>query len=89
MLSGHFKILGLLLALAWASGVYAEVYKKIDAQGRVTYSNTPTPGAVKVEIDSSPAVTAPPPSAPVAEDPRKADLKGGEPPCRPSSRSKT
>lgn len=73
MLSGHFKILGLLLALAWASSAQAEVYKKIDAQGRVTYSNTPTPGAVKVEIDSSPAVTAPPASTPVAEDPHKAD----------------
>lgn len=74
MLSTHFKHWGwLLLALAWASGAHAEIYKKIDAQGRVTYSNSPTPGAVKVEIDSSPAVTAPLPSAPVAEDPRKAE----------------
>ena len=73
MTSANFKYLGLLLALTWASGTHAEVYKKIDAQGRVTYSNTPTPGAVKVEIDTSPAVTAPSPSAPVAEDPRKTE----------------
>lgn len=34
-----------------AVNAYAEIYKRVDADGRVTYSNTKTKGAVKLELD--------------------------------------
>jgi hypothetical protein len=33
------------------ANAYAEIYKRVDADGRVTYSNTKTKGAVKLELD--------------------------------------
>ncbi len=30
---------------------YAEIYKRVDADGRVTYSNSKTKGAVRLELD--------------------------------------
>lgn len=46
----------------------AEVYKVIDADGRVTYTNVPTKGAKKLDIDPAPnngATAAPKPNAKV------------------------
>lgn len=41
----------------------AEVYKVIDADGRVTYTNVPTKGAKKLDIDPVPSNGAPAPKA--------------------------
>lgn len=38
-----------------AERAYAEIYKLIDKDGRVTYSNTPMPGATATALDSLPA----------------------------------
>jgi hypothetical protein len=46
------KILVLFALLQFmAVNAYAEIYKRVDADGRVTYSNTKTKGAVKLELD--------------------------------------
>lgn len=34
-----------------AGNAYAEIYKRVDADGRVTYSNVKTKGSVKLELD--------------------------------------
>lgn len=41
----------LLLAFTVSPPVLAEIYKHVDADGRVTYSNVKTKGAVRLEID--------------------------------------
>jgi hypothetical protein len=48
-------------ALLLASAVQAEIYKHVDAQGRVTYSNVPIKGATKLNLE--PLTTVPPPRA--------------------------
>lgn len=40
-----------LLGIALSSGAYAEIYKRIDADGRITYSNIKTKGATRLEFD--------------------------------------
>lgn len=50
-----FHLLGLLLACA-AFPVSAEIYKFVDENGRVTYTNIPKKGATKLDVGgSSPA----------------------------------
>lgn len=39
----------------------ADIYKYVDAQGRVTYSNTPIPGGKKVELEPLNTITLPKP----------------------------
>lgn len=55
----------------------AEIYKLVDKEGRVTYSNTPLPGAKKLEL--APLTTIEAPKAPLAPkpqvDPRVAQLQ--------------
>ena len=41
----------ILLSFIVSSPVFAEIYKHVDADGRVTYSNIKSKGAVKLEID--------------------------------------
>ncbi|HYN55313.1 MAG TPA: DUF4124 domain-containing protein [Methylotenera sp.] len=41
----------LLVTIAFSSNAFAEIYKRIDADGRVTYSNTKTKGATRLDID--------------------------------------
>jgi hypothetical protein len=49
-----------LLILLLSDTAAAEIYKHVDADGRVTYSNIKTKGAVRLEIDSnSGAISAP------------------------------
>lgn len=46
------KILLLLGFLSWhASPAWAEIYKKIDENGHVTYSNVPIKGGVKLNLE--------------------------------------
>lgn len=42
-------ILALSLLLPW--GAWADIYKSVDAQGNVTYSNVPSKGATKLNIE--------------------------------------
>ena len=45
-----------MLMTVEAEPVYAEIYKSIDKDGRITYSNTPMPGAVTTAVlDNPPA----------------------------------
>lgn len=43
-------ILGLLASLA-SLAAYADIYKQVDADGHVTYSNVPIKGAIKLNLD--------------------------------------
>lgn len=40
-----------LLAIAISSNAFAEIYKRVDADGRITYSNIKTKGATRLEFD--------------------------------------
>jgi hypothetical protein len=44
----------MLLALTASPSVIAEIYKHVDANGRVTYSNIKSKGATRLEIDPDP-----------------------------------
>lgn len=41
----------MLLALTVSTSALAEIYKHVDADGRVTYSNIKSKGAIRLEID--------------------------------------
>lgn len=47
------------LALLAATAAYGEIYKHVDAQGRVTYSNVPIKGATKLNLEPLTTVPAP------------------------------
>lgn len=47
------------LALSSIPAAYAEIYKHVDAQGRVTYSNVPIKGAIKLNLEPLTTVPAP------------------------------
>lgn len=54
----------------WAmNAVHAEIYKQVDAQGRVTYSNVPMKGAVKLNLEPLNTVPATRPKTSVASPP--------------------
>ena len=40
-----------LIVIAFASNAFAEIYKRVDADGRITYSNIKTKGATRLEFD--------------------------------------
>lgn len=40
-----------LIALTLSSHVFAEIYKRVDADGRVTYSNIKSKGSTRLELD--------------------------------------
>jgi bacterioferritin (cytochrome b1) len=40
-----------LIVITFSCSVYAEIYKRIDADGRITYSNIKTKGATRLEFD--------------------------------------
>lgn len=40
-----------LIAIAFSSSAFAEIYKRVDADGRITYSNIKTKGATRLEFD--------------------------------------
>ncbi len=51
-----------LWSLCYAGWAQAEIYKRIDADGHVTYSSTPLKGAKKLHLEPLP--TVPPPARP-------------------------
>lgn len=55
-----------LLGLGFCTGVLAEIYRQVDAEGHVTFSSLPGPGAVR--LDLPPRIQAPR-AAPAREPP--------------------
>lgn len=53
----------LLTALCAAGAAHAEIYKSVDADGRVTYSNIPSKGAAKLNLEPLTTVAPPKPKA--------------------------
>ncbi|WP_333842787.1 DUF4124 domain-containing protein [Pelomicrobium sp.] len=51
-----------LLAVPWAA--QADIYKYVDEEGRVTFTNIPRPGAIKLDIDTRPAAPPQPAARP-------------------------
>ncbi|MCB5190660.1 DUF4124 domain-containing protein [Methylobacillus arboreus] len=49
-----------LACVATCTSVQAEIYKSVDENGHVTYSNVPSKGATKLELDPPPPATAKP-----------------------------
>ncbi len=60
-------------ALSLATPAGAEMYKYVDEQGRVTYSNKPIKGGKKVDLPEISTMPAPKPAAPAAAKPAKSD----------------
>lgn len=58
-----------VIAFFSASAAHAEIYKHVDAQGRVTYSNVPMKGAVKLNLEPLTTVPASRPRTSVASPP--------------------
>lgn len=46
-----YLLLFLFFNIAVIGNAYAEIYKRVDADGRVTYSNVKTKGATRLELD--------------------------------------
>lgn len=83
----------LLIVLASLStlclNAVAQVYESTDAQGNVTFSDTPTPGSRAVTIEApnlSDAVKVPPPSAEPADEPQP-EVASQQPPPPPTTNS--
>lgn len=60
MKSRHLFIL--CCSATFALGAHAEIYKRVDAEGHVTYSSTPIKGGKKLHLEPLPTM-APPPKA--------------------------
>jgi hypothetical protein len=52
------RYLMLLSCLACAASARADIYKSVDADGNVTYSNTPIKGGKKMDLDPLPTMPA-------------------------------
>jgi hypothetical protein len=46
----HYAIAAMIMSLAVSSAARADVYRSVDAQGHVQYSDTPSPGAELVHV---------------------------------------
>ena len=55
------RMLLLCVVFAASSAAHAEIYKRVDKEGRVTYSSEPIKGAKKLKLEPLP--TVPPPRA--------------------------
>lgn len=69
------RFLVVLLFTGCTLGVHAEIYKFVDDQGNVTYTNMPRPGAKRLQLD--------PPTAPTLKTPEP------EPGTKPKARIKS
>ena len=49
----------IITGMAMAATAFAEIYKHVDKEGRITYSNTPTKGARKLYLDPAAAQRSP------------------------------
>lgn len=54
-----FQGMACAFALVSATAAYGEIYKHVDAQGRVTYSNVPIKGATKLNLEPLTTIPAP------------------------------
>lgn len=52
-------IIQILIITGMATTAFAEIYKHVDKEGRITYSNTPTKGAKKLYLDPAAAQPRP------------------------------
>ncbi len=57
------------IAACTANAVHAEIYKHVDTEGRVTYSNVPMKGAVKLNLEPLTTVPASRPKTSTASPP--------------------
>lgn len=55
-----FRLTLLCSALAFNSAAQAEIYKRVDKDGNVTYSSAPLKGAKKLELEPLPTMVAQP-----------------------------
>lgn len=62
-------LITLFCAATFAAGVHAEIYKKVDEDGHVTYSSAPIKGGKKLHLEPLPTM-APPPKAAANNFPR-------------------
>lgn len=53
-----FSLPVLLMALAMSNFAHAEIYKRVDKDGRVTYSSSPAKGAEKLQLEPLPTMKA-------------------------------
>ncbi|MBI5891618.1 MAG: DUF4124 domain-containing protein [Nitrosomonadales bacterium] len=53
---------------AIAFGAYADIYKRVDEDGHVTYSSTPIKGAKKLHLEPLPTMAPPPKPSRASED---------------------
>lgn len=56
----RFQLSVLSCALAFAGIAQAEIYKRVDADGRVTYSSAPIKGGKKLQLEPLPTMAAQP-----------------------------
>lgn len=49
--SSLIAIITMLFSAILSSNAFAEIYKRVDADGRITYSNVKTKGATRLELD--------------------------------------
>jgi hypothetical protein len=53
----------LCCSVAYTLGAQAEIYKRVDEDGHVTYSSTPIKGAKKIHLEPLPTMSPPPKSS--------------------------
>lgn len=60
-------ILVVLQATYFSSHSLADIYKRVDPDGRITYSNVKTDGAVRLQVGNAQSESKPKPQAPVSK----------------------
>jgi hypothetical protein len=74
----HAAAIALMMSLPFAAAM-ADVYRSVDAQGHVQYSDTPTPGAELVHLQKLGIPSAAPSSAPPAGSAAKSNAPVQDP----------
>ena len=74
----HAAAIALMMSLPFAAAM-ADVYRSVDAQGHVQYSDTPTPGAELVHLKKLGIPSAAPSSAPPAGSADKSNAQVQDP----------
>lgn len=52
-------VLTVLLVAPWGCIAHAQIYKTVDSQGNISYSNTPVPGGKRVELEPPTVIPGP------------------------------
>jgi len=65
----NLKSVMVVVALSLSLPANAEIYKHVDAEGHVTYSNVPTKGATKLDLEPLSVIPAPKPKTSGAATP--------------------